>query len=226
MALTKESVEKMNVKELQKELQTLGQDTKGKKAELLARLLPFVEKQTESTEKSSETTSTTTSPTLTSTSTDNATIPTTATTTTTNNHTNDNDNSTNDMDVDIDKMTVEERRLHRANKFKSKDSNQPETETEKKMNRMLKFGTTGSSSSTSSSITSPPPLPQSPKSSKKNNNTTPTKVPLTKIHKQPKESLSSQTEISARQKKFGTTGSSDSDAIAQRAKKFGTKIDV
>ncbi|KAN0032156.1 hypothetical protein ACTFIV_006032 [Dictyostelium citrinum] len=138
--LSKEEVEKMNVKELQKELSTVGLDTKGKKAELQTRLLEHINKngtsssspsvksptaqKTDSTSKvvptepvksnipTTSTTATTTTATTTSTTT------TTATTTKPQINGSDNNNNNNsNNNIDVSTMTEEERRIHRLNKF-------------------------------------------------------------------------------------------------------------
>ncbi|KAN0022603.1 hypothetical protein ACTFIU_004803 [Dictyostelium citrinum] len=136
--LSKEEVEKMNVKELQKELSTVGLDTKGKKAELQTRLLEHIDKngtsssspsvksptaqKTDSTSKvvptepvksNIPTTSTTAATTATTTST----TTTTATTKPQTNGSDNNNNNNNNNNIDVSTMTEEERRIHRLNKF-------------------------------------------------------------------------------------------------------------
>ncbi|KAK5582485.1 hypothetical protein RB653_004070 [Dictyostelium firmibasis] len=246
--LSKEDVEKMNVKELQKELSTFGLDTKGKKAELQTRLLEHINKNDTNTSSSSSVTSPTTtqkSDTSSNESIKNNTSPTTgtaptttaaATPTSTKSQNNGNEN------MDVGTMTEEERRIHRLNKFApggaTAAAGAPST-------------TSSSSSSSSSpkknkiptaaaleeekrkrllkfgtapiSITSPPPLPE-PK----------VKVPKSKIHVNKKEEIyGSVNEVIDRKKKFGltssptksttvntTSASSNGLSVEERKKKF------
>ncbi|KAF2073814.1 hypothetical protein CYY_004872 [Polysphondylium violaceum] len=231
MSLTEEAINKLKVNELQKELGDRGLDTKGKKAELVSRLLENIQSS------SSSSTATTASPTTTTT---------TAATTTTTETENENEINNNNTDTkmsngsltDVQNMTEEQRRLLRANKYNttitpptsSTSTTTPTTTSDKKADleeerrkRMLKFGTSNVS------ITSPPPLPE-PKSKvpkTKLNGDTPTKNGKPKNNKITKDNIQASTsEILERKKKFGTIegidGLSTPSAVSDRMKKFST----
>ncbi|KAM9953372.1 hypothetical protein ACTFIR_008438 [Dictyostelium discoideum] len=126
--LSKEDVEKMNVKELQKELTNFGLDTKGKKAELQTRLLEHINKNGTSSPSSSSSSPTTQKTDSTSTVVANESTKTNIPTTTTATSTAQTQNTTaataakqqtnaNENNIDVSTMTEEERRIHRLNKF-------------------------------------------------------------------------------------------------------------
>eukprot|EP01133_Synstelium_polycarpum_P017481 gene17481-20857_t len=234
--LTKDAIDKMAVKDLQRELTAVGLDTKGKKADLHARLLAHLQGTPQQESSASA---------------DNG-------------EEEMEDDTTSDSataaPMDITKMAPKERALYRADKFRTtpptRGSANPTTvvpssltaissptqsqadrqaELEKIKSRREKFSVASANATATDTAATTSPSTTTDNTTTTTSSTTPSpaKVRMTKIDPKDSVNLSTQAEIIARKKKFGiiTAGPSagvlgNDDDINRRLKKFGTTADT